>query len=338
MNKETTVSAVSNGKPVTPARTPSVSVIIPARNEQHVIGQCLEHLARLERPRREVEVILVDNGSTDDTVRIACGFEDRLNLRVLEQAEGYISSMRNAGARSARGTILAFLDADCLAPPSWLNDVETALEAESTGAIGAFYAIPENSSWVARAWYSEGQTMARSTVSFLPAGNFLMREGTFWQVGGFDERIQTNEDYELCQRILAAGLRLRSVPAMSVVHLGTPQTLAAFYHKQRWHGLHVFRVFLRDLSKFHNGRAVAFAVYMLAALAGVTAGLVAAAAGDLRWLGLAAAAFLAGPALVAVQAANSRKKWADLLPLVVLAGTYGVARALCLLNLRALRK
>src|SRR5215475_9251882 len=98
----------------------SISIIIPALNEEKMIGRCLESLTKLAFARDRFEVLVVDNGSRDKTLMIVESFKDRLNLRVLQQAGVRISALRNLGARAAAGDILAFLDADCLAPTDWL--------------------------------------------------------------------------------------------------------------------------------------------------------------------------------------------------------------------------
>src|SRR5438270_12097072 len=94
----------------------SISIIIPALNEEKMIGRCLESLTRLAFARDRFEVLVVDYGSRDNTLAIVESFTDRLNLKVLQQAGVRISALRNLGARSAAGDFLAFLDAACLAP------------------------------------------------------------------------------------------------------------------------------------------------------------------------------------------------------------------------------
>ena len=94
----------------------SISIIIPALNEEKMIGRCLESLTQLAFAHDRFEVLIVDNGSRDRTLAIAESFKDRLNLKILQQAGVRISALRNLGARAASGNTLAFLDADCLAP------------------------------------------------------------------------------------------------------------------------------------------------------------------------------------------------------------------------------
>jgi len=105
-----------------------VSIIVPALNEEQVIGRCLEAVAANDFPLEQMEVILVDNGSKDRTIAIARSYEKSLPLRVLERKGVHISAMRNAGAREARGELLAFLDADCQLSENLLGRVAEEFE------------------------------------------------------------------------------------------------------------------------------------------------------------------------------------------------------------------
>ncbi len=241
-----------------PTPVVSVSIIIPALNEEKMIGRCLESLTRLTFARNRFEVLVVDNGSRDRTLAIADSFKDRLNLKVLQQAGVRISALRNLGARAAAGDIVAFLDADCLAPADWLDRIFTLAPADGAGILGAHYLLPEDSSWVGRTWHRYQEAPKSGEVSHVPAGDLIMRREDFLKLGGFDETIQTNEDYELCERARKAGMHVRAFPQIGVVHLGTAQSLRVFFRKQAWHGMHVIKVFLRDPLKSHNRKAVFF--------------------------------------------------------------------------------
>src|SRR5438270_12039656 len=250
----------------------SISIIIPALNEEKMIGRCLESLTRLAFARDRFEVLVVDNGSRDNTLAIVESFTDRLNLKVLQQAGVRISALRNLGARTASGDILAFLDADCLAAPDWLDRIFALTSDNGAGVLGAHYLLPEDSSWVGRTWHRYQEASKSGEVSHVPAGALIMRREDFLKLGGFDESIQTNEDYELCERARAGGMAVRAVPEMSVVHLGTAQSLPVFFRKQAWHGTHVVKVFLRNVSGSHNLKAVLFAAYTLVCLFGMIVG------------------------------------------------------------------
>jgi glycosyltransferase involved in cell wall biosynthesis len=317
--------------------TPLVSVIIPALNEERVIGKCLESLTRLDPLASGFEVLVVDNGSTDDTVTIARTFASVLDLRVLQAAKVTISALRNLGASHARGRYLAFLDADCLAPAGWLSEAVSAFSDHPPAVLGAHYRIPPGSSWVARAWYAHHGVKSGS-VSYIPGGDIFIARSDFESVGGFDPTLETNEDYEFCQRARAAGLAILALAPLAVCHLGTPQTLRDFYRKQRWHGRHVFRVFFRSLPRLRNLSAVAFAVYTLLCLTGLAAGFVAVfLAQSPLWLLLFAAALIVAPAFLSFRKAASRGDLSLLPPLALLFLTFGFARAACLLGLAAQR-
>jgi len=312
-----------------------VSVIIPARNEEKVIGQCLDSLARLDFPRESFEVILVDNGSTDRTIEVARSFSKVLNLTILQKAGVHISALRNLAASQARGGIFAFLDADCVVSPTWLTQATALLAQEGVGVVGAHYRIPDQSGWVARVWYGEQESEKQGEVSYVPAGDLLVSRATFERAGEFDESIQTNEDCDFCRRVRAAGLRVLGDSAIAVVHLGTPQTLSGFYRKNRWHGTHVFRVFLRDLPALSNARPVLFAFYTLICLAGAGIGAVLAA-WQKRFDVLAAflGALLLPPFFLSWRLALRRKKWSYLFPLTLMHLVYGIARGRSLLEFR----
>src|ERR1700761_8163860 len=253
--------------------TVSISIIIPALNEERMIGRCLESLTKLDFARERFEAVLVDNGSRDNTLTIAESFKDRLNIRILQKSGVRISALRNTGAQVATGDILAFLDADCLASNDWLDRIFILAPADGAGVLGAHYLLPEDSSWVGRTWHRYQEAPKAGEVSHIPAGDLIMRREDFLRLGGFDETIQTNEDYELCERARAAGMKVRAFPEIGVVHLGTAQSLKVFFRKQAWHGTHVIKVFLRDPIHSHNRKAVFFAAYTLLCFAAVVAGI-----------------------------------------------------------------
>jgi len=314
----------------------AISVVIPALNEEKMIGRCLEALAQAAFARERFEVIVVDNGSKDRTREIAESFQDRLNLRVLEKRGARISALRNFGVREARGAIVAFLDADCLAQREWLERIVDRVTQERGQIVGAHYLLPENSTWVGRTWHRYQEAEKSGEVSHVPAGDLIMRREDFLRIGGFDETIQTNEDYELCERARAHGMTVQAMPELGVVHLGTAQSLRVFFRKQAWHGTHVLKVLLRNVSGSHNTKAVLFAAWTLLWLVGIV-GAAAWVVVDRRmwWAPLVAIAGLLAPpvGLAAKQVLGSRR-WDDFFPLTALYLTYGMARAKALLSVK----
>jgi glycosyltransferase involved in cell wall biosynthesis len=316
-----------------------VSVIIPALNEEKMIGRCLGSLAASHFPRNAFEVILVDNGSTDRTLEIAQSFSTQLQL-VIRQAPGLnISGLRNLGATTAKGVVLAFLDADCSITSNWLEKAVLHLASESAGVIGGDYEIPEDSSWVARAWYKGGYAPKDGEVTFVPAGNMLMRRSTFQRIGGFNEHIKTSEDCEFCFCAREAGFVVQAISEMAVMHWSTPQTLLEFYRREVWHGTHVAKVFLENVRAMANFRAVAFAVYMLACSAGAfVGGALAMFYRQYVILGFAVGGLFVGPLFCSIRKmrlVHGKKFWLNLIPLTLVHMVWGFARARSLLSNRS---
>jgi glycosyltransferase involved in cell wall biosynthesis len=318
-----------------PKQPPVFSIIIPVRNEEKNILTCLDSLRRIKFAPEQFEVIVVDNGSTDQTPTVVSSFACSFSLKILYRPNVYISTLRNAGAAAARGQYLAFLDADCEVQPDWLSIAAEVLAVTGDAVVGSFYRIPEGSSWVARNWYQIQDYRPAGEVSFVPSGDLFVSHELFDKIHGFDESIQTNEDYEFCQRIRAARIPVICEPRLGVVHWGTPQSLLIFFKKNRWHGMHVFRVFLTNLPSLHNLKAVAFALYMLLCVFGSLGGaVVSMRSGDHRFLGIFLLATLCVPLFLGIQAAVSSRRPLAALPMAALYFTYALARACCIVDWR----
>lgn len=99
-------------------RSPAVSVIVPAYNEEEHIGHCLASLVR-QKTDYPYEIILVDNNSTDRTAAAA----KMSSVRVVTEHKQGRAYARNAGIKAARGFLLAFTEADCIVPPGWIQTI-----------------------------------------------------------------------------------------------------------------------------------------------------------------------------------------------------------------------
>jgi glycosyltransferase involved in cell wall biosynthesis len=170
-----------------------LSVIIPAYNEAAYLGRLLESLevARLQLdPAHAVEVIVVDNASTDETAAIARSH----GATVIAEPERRISAVRNAGARAARGQALAFIDADNVASPNLLSAIaqRMATGRYSGGGVDV---------WPDR--WSAGIALTYSFfwVSFrllgLSGGVIFASREAFDAVGGFDQTLYAGEDAKI---------------------------------------------------------------------------------------------------------------------------------------------
>src|SRR5262249_37760987 len=174
--------------------------------EAEMLGGCLESLAAANYSSEKFEVIVADNGSVDATIEVAQSYASRLQLTILRRPGVTVSKLRNFGASLARGEILAFLDADCVVTHKWLQNAELYLTPHRSGILGGFIDIPQNSRWVAQTWYGFGYRPKTGNVSYVPAGNLLLRRSSFVELGGFREELRTAEDFDLCLRARKCGL------------------------------------------------------------------------------------------------------------------------------------
>ena len=211
------------------------SVIIPAKNESANIGRCIRSIRRCVQDESMIEVIVVDNGSIDDTVEIAA----EEGARVFIERDLNISGLRNFGVQKASYDIIGFIDADCEALPGWLENARKILSNNSIGIVGDYYRLPDQPKWIEKAYFSS-ILRKRREVSYLSGGNMVMRKKIFVSIGGFDEKTITGEDYVLCLKARSAGYMIISDPEVSVVHHGNPQSLRELYKREVWCGLGMF--------------------------------------------------------------------------------------------------
>lgn len=236
-----------------------VSVIIPARNEEKMIEQCLKSVRELKYPEDRFEVIVVDNGSTDRTTEIAREY----GASVIVQSEGTISMLRNLGVKKAKGDIIAFIDADCIADNLWLSKVPEYFKNDEIGAVGSYPAIPANATWVQKTWYLLKDIKPDIyNAEWLPSMNLIVKRKVFEEMQGFDETLITCEDVDLCYRI-SGKYKIISDKAIKVVHMGEADTIGAFFVKERWRGTSNLKGILKHGLYLREIRSIVDSIYYL---------------------------------------------------------------------------
>lgn len=292
-----------------PCRT-QVSIIMPAFNEAHHLGATFDSIDALRFPRDRIDTILVDNGSTDATVSVA---RER-GARVFELPDARIGALRNFGAKHARGEVLAFLDADCTVDPAWLEVALSHLSDPEVGATGGHTRIPPNPTWMEATLDFLVTREGVNDVEFLPTANLILRREVFERVDGFDPHLETGEDSDLSNRILALGLRLISDTDVRVVHQDYPKTFWQRLKKEMWHAVNL--VDLLRSSGFSAEYVTAVAVplvYLLCLLGGSALLVIAIYAGAARPLLYAAVCFLSLPTAIALYKAIRKRRFGFLL-------------------------
>lgn len=210
---------------------PYVSIVIPVLNEERYLAACLTSLVALSYPKDRHEILLVDNGSTDRTIEIARGFSD-VSIMVKENAK--VGAVRNYGVQKAKGSVVVFLDSDCVVSQDWLADGVRKLMANPDTIIGGHYLLRNDPSWLEKYWIltSSGRTTPRTS---LLGGCIFIPKDIFENVGGFDESLNAGEDNDLTVRLRNEQYRVDIDPALSVVHLGYPSRIRPFIARQLWH-------------------------------------------------------------------------------------------------------
>jgi glycosyltransferase involved in cell wall biosynthesis len=304
---------------------PKVSFIIPALNAEKTLRLCLEAIFRQTTGSDVFEVILLDNGSTDRTVEIAKEF----GVKIIDAPGLTVAALRNLGARRAQGEILAYVDADCVIAPDWLEKALPFFNDPRVGAVGAPTLIPENATWVQRAWYLQrkGSDKAQE-VEWLPTENLLVRKEAFEKINGFDERLITCEDVDFCYR-LGKFYKIISAPQIRSVHLGEASSLAHFFRKERWRGKGNLKgVFSHGLKLSELPSLLLPIYYLLGTMFFIVA--VFYLIGTKKWwpLGIASLILSLPPIFLAMRTCLKNKNFVYFPHLVLLYFTYAFARML----------
>src|SRR5205809_2587877 len=217
-------------------RTPLVSVIVCSYNGGKTLAACLDSLGKLNYP--EYEVILVDDGSTDDTAYIAAQFPQ---VRYIYQTNHGLSHARNTGAAAATGEVLAYTDSDCMADVDWLYYLIGMLVSGDYASVGGPNVTPPAQNWiqacVAAAPGGPSHVLLTDTVAeHIPGCNMAFYRWAFESIGGFDvEYHKAGDDVDFCWRLQQAGCVIAFSPTAIVWH-HRRFTLRAFLRQQDGYG------------------------------------------------------------------------------------------------------
>ncbi len=243
---------------------PQASVIVPTRNRAPLLRRCLQSLVAQTLPAEAFEVIVVDNGSSDDTAAVARSFETTLNLRLLHEAEPGLHVGRHAGWRAAASDVLMFADDDIEALPGWVEAVVACFDGDAAAALVGGNNFPafehEPPAWLARWWQrpvdaGAGAGRALGYLSVLDFGpgraaidpacvwgcNFNVRRAALEAARGFHpdgvpaERLRWRGDGEshVAAVIRARGWKTLFDGAASVHHAVTAKRMTPAYFEER---------------------------------------------------------------------------------------------------------
>lgn len=215
---------------IEPAKTknrdysPRVSIIVPVKDRAEELAGCLQSIVGQNYPRDRMELIVIDDGSKDETAKVARAFPCRLLRNNRTQGQSYC---RNRAAAEARGEILAFIDSDCVASDTWIREIVPYFQWEAVGAVGGYVDGYFDRSALDRyektfSSLNMGKEILFSaddpSTFYVPTCNLLVRRDLYLKIGGITESLHVGEDVDFCWRMRSLGQRLLYVPVGAVLH------------------------------------------------------------------------------------------------------------------------
>ncbi len=259
---------------------PTCSILIPAHNEEVVIAATIESMLRLDYPAEKLEIIVINDGSTDTTKEIVeryCRQDHRVMLYDVPRGEGGKGKSRalNLGIRQATGEVIAIYDADNTPEKSALRYLVAQLitHKELGAVLGKFRTVNKNATLLTRFINIETlsfQSMLQAgrwqmhNIATLPGTNFVMWSSLVTKMNGWDEDALT-EDSELSIRIYQEGFKIKFIP-YAITYEQEPQEWKVWIRQRmRWvrGNNYVIRKFFKHIPQFKNRRLAFDLLYTL---------------------------------------------------------------------------
>jgi len=228
---------------------PTVSVFIPAHNEEVVIGQTLQAMSQLYYPKDKIEIIVINDNSSDRTGEIAQSYANKYPfIRVLEtkppnKGKGKSSALNEALANSS-GEMIVVYDADNTPEKMsvWHLVMGLMNDPKSAAMVGKFRVVNAKETWLTRfinieticfQWMAQGGRWKWFKVATIPGTNFAIRRSIIEELGGWDVKALA-EDTELTIRVYNLGYHIRFFPA-AITWEQEPETLKVWWNQRtRW--------------------------------------------------------------------------------------------------------
>lgn len=235
-----------------------ISFIIPCYNSKDTVSRCLESIQNINYPKDCFEIVIVDNGSKDNTIDICRKFTDKIFI----DPAATISKLRNMGAQKARGNFLVFIDSDCVISKDWLKRVLEHFKDSNVGLAGSkTYTVPDEAGWVEKIWKihlnrGKDEKDARWVVSRAIG----VKKDTFLAVGGFDESLETCEDVDFGYCV-GNKYNVISDEKLAPLHLKYTKSLSGFFRSESWRGKDSLKVSLKHIKEKKEILSVVFLLY-----------------------------------------------------------------------------
>jgi len=221
--------------------TPSVAVIVPCFNEGETVARTCESLLALDYPKDKLEIILVDDGSTDNTREAMAQFTENPQVKIISKENGGKHTALNIGIAATRAELVGCLDADSFVEPDALKEIVLCFANEKIAAVTAAMSVHQPKGLIQHmqsAEYFFGITMRHTLASvnglYVTPGPFsFYRRSIVTELGGFRHGYQT-EDMEMALRIQQAGYEIENTPHARV-YTKAPNTISGLIKQRtRW--------------------------------------------------------------------------------------------------------
>ncbi len=235
---------MTKGTQVDVEHVPFVSVVVPVYNGESTIKECLESALALDYPREKLEVITVDDGSTDATLSVLKTYAVRL---VSKSHGGYPSSM-NAGIKESQGDVVLIVDSDTYVEHDYLAKILEEFEDHKAGIVSGYVATKPDAKFWARVIGFESEDrydqMESKYVDFITSTCTAYRKEVFSQVGLFNEKLKRGSDEDLAQRASKAGWKI-VLRKNAVCYHEWVSSVRRYFKKQMANGIYEISNFLR---------------------------------------------------------------------------------------------
>jgi len=296
-----------------------ITFVIPAKNEEDNIANCIESILACDRRNLALDICIVDNGSTDETVAIAQAY----GARVLVKPELSISELRNVGAASSSSQWIGFVDADVTIGRDWIARASSEIDNQDVAAVGCSPGIPTDSNWVTRAWHLHiGIRSDYAERCWLSSMNMLVRRDVFDEFGGFDESLFTCEDVDLGYR-MSDKYRIIYDNRIHAIHHGEAKSITELFRKEAWRGSYNYRGMANHGLRINEIPSLAQPV--ITAL-GLVACLVGVVSSKIQVIIAGFVLLFLFPFAKTIQILIYTKEWQSTMALIVVWSTYSVAR------------
>ena len=221
---------------------PDVTVVVPVYNGARTISACVTSLLALRFDRHRREILVVDNGSTDDTLGELARFGSEIS--VLHEPVRGVSAARNCGVRAARGRIIALTDADCEVEPDWLSSLVAPLSDSGVGIVGGRILSLFGANHIARfgeTIHDHETAILASDLPYVIGMSWASPRNVLLDTGLFDVSLLRGQDVDFSWRIHRAGYRLAYAPGAVLRH-HNETTLRGLLSEGYVHGVHAVRL------------------------------------------------------------------------------------------------